>query len=154
MNLSLDQQTLEMTCPECEEEFLVIRGSVFDAEAPIGLYLLALHGHTPGGPIAHLAIALLDPETEDAESEEGSAAPTAVAMDVVPEDGDFGFVLIDWRDSTWQTESYLGEQIDRGEALEHARKSDFFQVAGYVVRSLPDVTAYLFPDSDAAHGDR
>lgn len=147
MNLSLDQQTIEMTCPECEEDFLVIRGSVFDAEAPVGLYLLALHGHTPSGPVAHLAIGLLDPENEDTD-------PVAVAMDVVPADGDFGFAVVDWRDSTWQTESYLGEQLDRDEVLEHPRKPDFFEVAGYVARTLPDVGAYLFPDAGEAHEDR
>lgn len=138
MDLSLDCQPITQTCPECDTEFLVLRGSVFDADEPIGLYLVALHGHSPGGPIAHLAIGLRD-------SEDGTSDPTAVAMDVVPASGDFGFSVVDWRDSPWQTESYLGDRIDRDQALEHRRHRDFLTAAGYVAKSLPEVDEYLFP---------
>ena len=148
MDLSIDHQSLELTCPECEEEFLIIRGSVFEARQPVGLYLIALHSHAPGGPVAHLALGLIDPADEAADPEDadnGAAVPTAVAMDVVPADGDFGFAFVDWRDSPWQTESYIGDQIDRSEAVEHPRRPDFFEVAGYVARNLPDLGDYLFP---------
>ncbi len=138
MDLSLDQQPINLTCPGCDTEFLIVRGSVYDAGEPAGLFLIALHGHSPGGPVAHLAIALRDSEDE-------ASDPTAVAMDVVPASDDFGFVVIDWRDSTWQTESYLGVRIDREEVLEHPRREDFLAVAGYVAKSLPEVGEYLFP---------
>jgi len=138
MDLSIDQQSLTMTCPGCKEEFLVLRGSVFDADEPAGLYLIALHGHSPGGPVAHLAIALRNPGGEASDA-------VAVAMDVVPASGDFGFIVVDWRDSTWQTESYLGEQIDRDEAIEHSRREEFLEAAGYVAKNLSEVSEYLFP---------
>jgi len=137
MDLSIDRQPVSLTCPACDAEFLVVRGSVFDAGQPVGLYLIALHGHSPGGPVAHLAVALRNPEDED-------AVPVAVAMDVVPASGEFGFYLVDWRDSTWQTESYLGDRIDRAEALEHPRSEDFLRVAGTIAKSLEEVGEYLF----------
>lgn len=137
MDLSMDHQSLTLTCPDCDTEFLVLRGSVYDAAEPVGLYLVALHGHSPGGPVAHLAIGLLDPADQ-------AKDPTAIAMDVVSASGDFGFFVVDWRDSPWQTESYLGEQIDRNEAIEHPRREDYLEVAGYVAKTLPAMSEYLF----------
>lgn len=137
MNLSLDRQSITETCSGCGAEFRAIRGSVYDSSEPVGLYLVALHGHNPDGPIAHLAIGLLDPRDR-------TTIPVAVAMDVIPTSGDYGFSVVDWEDSPWKAESYLGERADRSDVLEHPRRSDFFEIGGYVARSLEEVGRYLF----------
>jgi hypothetical protein len=55
-DIALDRQVLRQSCPGCGSEFVVVRGSVFESDRPIGLYLIALHGHTAGGRLAHLAL--------------------------------------------------------------------------------------------------
>ena len=60
MEITLDKQVAYQHCPECNADFPVIRGSVYDGGQGCGLYVIALHGHSPQGRLAHLAVALLD----------------------------------------------------------------------------------------------
>jgi hypothetical protein len=85
---------------------MVVRGSVFDEGNPIGLYLIALHGHDVSGRLAHLAIAVID----------RSAIPShryAAAMVLRATAEQFTFSLEDWSASPWKDEKYLGEMLDR-----------------------------------------
>ena len=61
MRISLDRQAVAEDCPDCGASFVVVRGSTYQEGVPCGLYVIALHGHSPDGRIAHLAVALLDP---------------------------------------------------------------------------------------------
>jgi hypothetical protein len=129
----LDWQAVEQSCPACGVSFPVIRGSVYDNDAPVGLYLIALHGHAGDQPLAHLAIALLRPE----------GAPVAVSLQISVDEQQYRFSLVEWSTSPWRDEAYLGVQLSPELARQSSMKADFFHVADHVVMDLPQVREYL-----------
>jgi hypothetical protein len=136
LRLSLDRQVVSQDCPECAVRFTVVRGSVLDEGNPIGLYLIALHGHDVSGKLAHLAIAVMD----------HSAIPPhsfAAAMVVRATGEQFTFSLNDWAASPWKDEKYLGEMLDRSAVLVSPHKGLFFHIADHVVSDLSEVGEYL-----------
>jgi hypothetical protein len=86
--------------------------------------------------LAHLAVAILD-------ESEGEPHPYAVAMYVTVSDDQTGFSLVDWCDSPWRTELYLGEMLDRADALKSRHKQLFFHIAEHVIDELPEVDRYF-----------
>jgi hypothetical protein len=136
MQVSLDRQTLAHECPDCGETFTVVRGSAYGDREPIGLYLIALHGHDPSGRLAHLAVAVLDRSTSE-------PTPYAVAMLVSASSTQFGYSVVDWSQSPWRDEAYLGAMLDRESALSNPHKELFFHIAEHVVRELPEVQDYF-----------
>jgi hypothetical protein len=136
MEISLDRQKVSKHCLECDIDFDVIRGLVYDSNEPIGLYLIALHGHSAKGPMGHLAIALRDPIAPD-------GPPVAVAMNVIGMEQQYGFELVDWDVSPWRDETYLGVMMDRVDALVSTHRQSFFHIAEHVVDDLPEVRGYF-----------
>lgn len=136
MPLSLDRQVVSQDCPACDIRFRVIRGSVFDEGALIGLYLIALHGHDSTGKLAHLAIAVMDRSAIPPH-------PYAAAMVVRAPAEQFTFSLEDWSASPWEDEKYLGEMLDRTAVLQSPHRVLFFHIAEHVVRDLSEVGQYL-----------
>ena len=134
MQITLDRQSVRQTCPSCAVEFPVIRGSVFDSGRPIGLYLIALHGHTDGGRLAHLALAFVN---------EHGALPQAAALYVEATSTDFDYTVVDWSESPWQSETYLGVMLGREAVLGGPLKDVIFHVAGHIVSDIPEVREYL-----------
>jgi hypothetical protein len=135
VKITLDRQMLTRNCQHCAVDFVVVRGSVFDAGQPIGLYLIALHGHSAEGRLAHLALALLE--------HDASEPPQAFAVEVTATPKQFGYSVANWSDSPWKDEAYLGVMLDRDAALASPRKATVFHVAGHVVRDLPEVQRYF-----------
>ena len=135
MEIRLDQQVVTQTCPGCGSDMTVVRGSVYDGQHAVGLYLIALHAEAGEDAIAHLAIALREHGRKP--------GALAVAMRVTSTPDDVGFALINWDQSPWIHETYLGQMLDRPDALESDRKATFFHVAEHVVNDLPDVRKYL-----------
>jgi hypothetical protein len=135
MNITLDRQVATKRCDSCKVTFTTVRGSVFDAGVPFGLYLIALHGHSPRGPMAHLAVAVLPRGAE--------AAPVAAAMEVISMPDQIGYSVVNWTDSPWLSETYLGQMLDRDEVLESPLRPLFLHVGEHVVRELPEVRDYL-----------
>jgi hypothetical protein len=123
-------------CDPCRLAFYVVRGSAFEDQRPFGLYLAALHGHSPGGKLAHLAVSVLDFGQPD-------AGPTAFAIEVSATRTEFRHTLVDWAGSPWARESYLGRMLNRTEALESPLKPLAFQVADRVLGDIPEVQAYF-----------
>jgi hypothetical protein len=109
---------------------------VFDEGEPIGLYLIALHGHEPSGKLARLAIAVKDRSAIP-------PRPYAAAMVVRATAEQFTFSLEDWLPSPWKDEKYLGEMLDRTAVLESPYKDLFFHIADHVVNDLSEVRDYL-----------
>ena len=132
----LDKQTVLNFCPECSANFTVVRGSAYDDGEGIGLYLIALHGHSPQSKLAHLAIALKVQGTSTATAE-------AAAMDVVPSFNQIGFSLVNWDLSPWCNETYLGRMLSPGEVRESAKRDEFFHVASHVVKDVEEVVDYF-----------
>jgi hypothetical protein len=135
VDITLDRQTVSQSCRACAIDVVVIRGSVYDGGQPIGLYLIALHGHSPSGRLAHLALAFVDPS--------GSGPPTAAAIEVTATPEQFGYSLVDWSESPWKHESYLGEMLDRQAALASPLKGTLLHVAGHITRDIPEVRHYF-----------
>ena len=133
-DIALDRQVLRQSCPGCGSEFVVVRGSVFESDRPIGLYLIALHGHTAGGRLAHLALAFID---------ESGARPAAAALCVETTADHFQYTVVDWAESPWKTETYLGSMLDREAVLASAMKDAVFHVAGHITRDVPEVRQYF-----------
>lgn len=134
LQITLDQQTVSRECLDCGGPFTVVRGSVYGGGQPIGLYLIALHGHTPQGRLAHLAVAI---------AKTSIRRPIAMALEVVEAPDQVGFRLVDWSRSPWKSESYLGEMLDRNAALHHQNKALVVHVAEHVMKDLPEVQRYF-----------
>jgi hypothetical protein len=139
VQITLDRQVVSQRCPECDTDFMVVRGSVHDGDQGIGLYLIALHGHAPQGRLGHLAVALLD-----------QPAPVAAAMDVIATPEQFGFALVEWEASPWRGEAYLGWMLSPAEVRASPHRPTFFHIAEYVVGELPEVRAYFAEPGGAA----
>jgi hypothetical protein len=133
-DIALDRQVLRQTCPGCGSEFVVVRGSVFESGRPIGLYLIALHGHTAGGRLAHLALAFVN---------ESGASPAAAALCVETASDHFAYTVVDWSESPWKTDTYLGSMLDRETVLGSPMKDTIFHVAGHITRDVPEVRQYF-----------
>jgi hypothetical protein len=136
MQITLDRQVVSYNCPECMVSFSVIRGQIFDAGIPVGLYLIGLRGHYEGGRMAKLAIALL------VQKETGPHA-IAIAMDVLEMSEQISFSVTDWSQSPWKDETYLGEMLNRTAALSSPQIEHFFHAADHIIGDLPEVQAYF-----------
>jgi hypothetical protein len=136
VEITLDHQVVSQHCPECDADFIVVRGSVYDAGEGVGLYLIALHGHSPQGRIGHLAIALLDRSG-------GEPVPLAAAMDVMAMPEQLGFSLVEWEASPWRSEAYLGRMLAPAEVRASPHRATFFHMAEHMVEELPEVRSYF-----------
>lgn len=136
MNLHLDKQIVLRHCPDCGAEFSVVRGSVYDNGDGIGLYLIALHGHSAYERVGHLAVAIL-------ESQSSPQMPLCAAMNVLASADQFGFVLVEWFESPWQGETYLGQQLTPEEVRASRHQSTIFHIAEHVVEDISEVQAYF-----------
>jgi hypothetical protein len=136
LEITLDKQVLHQHCTECNVDFNVVRGSVYDDGQGFGLYLIGLHGHTPQGRLGHLAIALLDQQA-------GRPTPVAAAMHVIATPEHFGFALVDWEASPWREEAYLGKMLGSEQVRSSEHRTTFFHIAEHVIQDLPEVRAYF-----------
>jgi hypothetical protein len=136
LRLSLNRQVVTQECLACAVSFTIVRGSVFDEGEPIGLYMIALHGHDPSGKVARLAIALMDRSAIPPH-------PYAAAMVVRASGEQYTFSLENWSESPWKDEKYLGEMLDRSAVLESTHNGLFFHMAEHLVSDLSEVGEYL-----------
>jgi hypothetical protein len=134
MLITLNKQIVSKECDTCRISFTVVRGQVMNEGQPLGLYLAALHGDSPDGRLAHLAIAVLSPS---------HAMPQAAAIKAISMPYQFGFVFVDWAESPWASEVYLGQFLDRQDALSSDCRDTFLHIAEHVTSDLPEVREYL-----------
>lgn len=136
MGITIDAQTFTQTCPGCGADFTVVRGAAYEGGRGRGLYLIALHGHSPEGRLAHLAVALLD----DAGGEQ---VPLAAAMDVTATPEQFRYSLVEWEWSPWRGEEYLGQMLAPDVVRASPLRAEFFRLATAVVNDNPEVQSYF-----------
>ena len=134
--IELEKQVATQRCEACDVDFTVVRGSVVDDGHPFGGYLVALHGHSPEGRLAHVVIGLLD-------RREPEAAPIAVALEVSGTASEFHHTIIDWAELPLTGETYLGRRLDRAEVLANPLKPVVLQVADRVLHELSEVQSYF-----------
>lgn len=128
---------MRQRCPECGVDFTVVRGSAYDAGRRFALYLIALHGHSPTGRLGHLAVGVA------VDGREGERVRRAAAIDLSENDEQFGFTFVDWEQSPWRSEAYLGEMLGRAQVLADPLRGTFLHVAEHVARDLPEVREYF-----------
>jgi hypothetical protein len=51
-------------------------------------------------------------------------------------------LVLDWFESPWKSESYLGLMLDRNAALASPLKDLFLHVAGHIAGDVPEVQAF------------
>jgi hypothetical protein len=123
-------------CEACHVEFSVLSGAVLEKGHPLGSYILGLHGHSGEARLAQLALALLD-------RRDPSASPVAVALQVSATEREFQMTVVDWAESPWAGETYLGKMLERVEVVENPLRSLLLDMADRVLRELPEVESYF-----------
>jgi hypothetical protein len=138
--LRLDQQAVRDRCSHCGREFSVIRGSAYEDNGGIALYLAGLHS-CDGPPIAHLAVAIR-PGYRD------NAGPEAILLQVWTTDDSIDMRVTDAVESPWRGEAYLGRLLNRDEALASPLLETVYRIAGRVARDNAAVSEYLNADQN------
>jgi hypothetical protein len=133
MQLTLNHiKTTEKRCEQCSELFEEVRGAFFGDGQPIGFFMIALHGHSPEGRVAHLAMSVC--------SLAGDAASVALAITASTEN--FHYRLLDWHDSPWNSED-LENMLDRDAALRSEFRTTFLHAAEHVSRDLRSISEFF-----------
>jgi hypothetical protein len=134
--ITINRQIISRRCEPCNVAFDVVRGSVFEDKHPLGLYVLALHGHSPRGRLAHLAVGVLDRRDPE-------AAPVAIALEVSATEGQFRQSVVEWAESPLAGETHLGRMLDKTEALASPLKPVAFQIADHLLREISEARSYF-----------
>ena len=123
-------------CETCHVEFTVVSGAVLEDGHPLGSYIVGLHGHSSEGRLAQLALALLDRRDPQAD-------PVAVALEVSATPREWRMTVVEWAQSAWAGETYLGRMLNRAEVVDNPLRSLLLDMADRVVRELPEVQSYF-----------
>ncbi len=134
--ITLEKQVGKHRCGVCNVEFTVLSGSVFENKHRFGSYIVGLHGHSSEGRIAQLAVALLD-------RREPEAAPIAVALEVSATPREFRMTVVDWSQSPWAEEAYLGRMLDRADVVDNHLRPVVLDMAERVLSGLSEVRSYF-----------
>lgn len=77
---------------------------------------------------------------------EDFAETSAVALRVVNGGPNFEMLVVDFENSPWINESYLGRMLSRHEVLGGSLKETFFHLADHIVSENPTINEYLATD--------
>jgi hypothetical protein len=66
-----------------------------------------------------------------------------MAIEVLGTATEFRHSIVNWRESPWAHEEYLGVLLDRTEALASPLRPIAFDVAGHILNDIPEVHAYF-----------
>ena len=139
--LRLDQQVVRDCCAHCGREFSVVRGSAYEDNEGVALYLVGLHS-CEASPIAHVAIAIRP-------GYRNNAGPEAILLQMWTTEDSTDMRVTDVAESPWCGEAYLGRLLNRDEALASPLLETVYRIAGHVARDNAAVSAYLTSASGA-----
>jgi hypothetical protein len=134
--ITLDRQVGKQRCGVCDVEFTVLSGPVLEDGHPFGSFIVGLHGHSRQARLAQLALALLD-------RREPEAAPIAVALEVSATPREFQITVVDWAQSPWAEETYLGRMLDRADVVDNPLRPVVLHLADRVLRELSEIQSYF-----------
>jgi hypothetical protein len=137
--LTIDYQDVTSSCPHCGADYQISRGSVYRDGVGVSIYLTALH-QCQSGKAVHAGIAVQ-------EGKEGFDTTSAAALRVVETNEGHGARVVDWNESPWKNESYLGKLLTREEVLNSPFKDRFFHILDHILAENPTVKTYLYSDS-------
>jgi hypothetical protein len=132
-SLSIDRQQSSEICDHCGQQYTVSRGSVYNDGAPFALYLAGMHGCGARKSVV-LAIAI---------KRERHEKPTAVSIQVWPEESEYKMAVLEPKVSPWRTHTYLGRMLTRKQALASPLIDMFFHIADVVVADNRDVRSFF-----------
>jgi hypothetical protein len=135
MAITLDHQITFEFCDHCKQTLTISRGSVFEDNNGIAIYLAAMHACGPGRLI-DLAIAIR-------EGYRSALETSAIAIKVRPTSTEIQMSVSEPEDSFWKNEEYLGKLMNRPEALASPLIGFFFHIADHIVADIPEVSTYL-----------
>jgi hypothetical protein len=135
MAITLDHQIAREFCNHCQQALTVSRGSVFEDNNPIGIFLAAMHA-CDSDRLVHLAIAVR-------KGYKSAPETTAIALKVRPTSAEIQMSVVNAEESSWKTEEYLGRLMNREEALASPLIESFFHIADHIVAEIPEVRSYL-----------
>ena len=118
MAIKLDHQIVLDVCDHCKREFKVIRGSIYDDDNGIAIYLAAMHA-CDSGKLVDLAIAIR-------QGYKGASETSAIALKVRPTATEVQMTIADPGELFWKREDYLGKLMHRKEALASPLIESFF----------------------------
>jgi hypothetical protein len=134
--ITLERQVGQQRCEVCDADFAVVSGSVLEDGHPFGSFIVGLHGHLTEGRRAQLAVALLD-------RREPEASPIAVALDVSATPREFRMSVVDWAESPWAGETYLGKMLDKADVVDNRLRPVVLDMVNRVLSELPEVRSYF-----------
>ena len=134
--ITLERHVGTQRCEVCSVEVAVLSGAVLENGRPFGSYIVGLHGHSSEGRVAQLAVGLLD-------RREPGASPIAVALEVSATPREFRIRVVDWAQSPWAGETYLGRMLDRADVVDNPLRPVLLEMADAVLRELSEVRSYF-----------
>ncbi len=134
--LTFDHEKATDYCEHCGKEYAVSRGSVYEDNFPIAIYVAGMHG-CEGEAIVVLAIALAQPDKQ---------TPVAITLQIMPTETEFEMRIISPDYSPWREYAYLGHTLSRADALASPQKELFFRIADLIVIENPEVNDFLNAD--------
>jgi hypothetical protein len=134
--ITVERHVGTQRCQKCSVEFPVVSGAVREHRHPLGSYIVGLHGHASEGRLAQMALALLDRRAPE-------ASPIAVALEVSATEREFRITVVEWAQSAWAEETYLGRMLGRSEILENPLRPLLLDMADRVLDELAEVRSYF-----------
>lgn len=123
-------------CQRCSTEFTAVSGAILEDQRPLGSYIVGLHGHANEGRLAQMALALLDRRAPE-------ASPIAIALEVSATPRELRMTVVDWADSVWAGETYLGRMVGRVDIVDNPLRPLLLDMADRVLRGLSEVQSYF-----------
>ena len=134
--IAVEKQLGKQRCRTCGLDFTVVSGAILEDGHPFGSYIVGLHGDSSEGRLAQLALGFLD-------RRDPGAAPIAVAVKVSATPREFHMTVVDWAQSPWGGETYLGRMLGKAQVVDNPLSPLLLDMADRVLRGLPEVRAYF-----------
>ncbi len=123
-------------CERCGVEFAVVSGAIRDNDHPLGSYIVGLHGRPCEQRKAQLALAILDRRAPE-------VSPIAVALEVSASSRELHMTVVEWTESEWAGESYLGRMLGKAEVIHNPLRPLLLDMADRVLQAVSEARAYF-----------
>lgn len=134
--ISVERHVGAHRCGRCSTQFVVVSGAIREDDHPLGSYIVGLHGRPCEQRRAQLALALLDRRAPE-------ASPIAVALEVSGTPRELQMTVVEWTESEWAGESYLGRMLGQAEVVDNPLRSLLLDMADRVLQAVPEARAYF-----------
>ena len=134
--ISVERHVGAQRCEKCGAEFVVVSGAIRENDHPLGSYIVGLHGRPCEQWKAQFALALLDRRAPE-------SSPIAVALEVSGTSRELQMTVVEWTESEWAGESYLGRMLGQAEVLHNPLRPLLLDMADRVLQAVPEARAYF-----------